>query len=228
MCKIMSMWRRVFTYLRNKCQFNDVFWHIGKNNVILTTCFYTLANTMSILRRVLTIWQQPCEFYGVFWHIGKTNVNVTTCFDIFTKKCQFDDVFLMVRTLKYGTVARFFRKCTKNVDETRPEPSGTLRAKYGIYWWKKRQCYDVFLHMYEKIRQLYDVFWHIGKNLVNFTTCFDTFSKTISILRRVFEGQNAEVRYCCTIFSKKYEKRRRDAPGSLRAGEATYWPGLLP
>ena len=157
---------------------------------------------------------------------AQSNVNLTTCFDIFPKKMY--DVFLMVRTLKYGTVARFFRKCTKNVDETLPEPSGTLRAKYGIYWWKKRQLYDVFLHIYEKRRQFYDVFWHIGKNLVNFTTCFDTFSKKMSISRRVFEGQNAEVRYCCTIFSKKYEKRRRDAPGTLRAPDGLLWPGLLP
>ena len=129
-----------------------MFWQIGNNNVNFTTCFDTLANIMSILRRVLTYLQNKCQFY---------------------------DVFLMVRTLKYGTVARFFRKCTKNVDETRPEPSGTLRAKYGIYWWKKHQFYDVFLHnvIYEKRRQFYDAFWHIGKNLVNFTTCFDTCSK---------------------------------------------------
>ena len=133
-------------------------------------------------------------------------------------------MFLMVRRLKYGTVARFFRKCTKNIDETLPEPSGTLRAKYGIYWWRKHQFCDVFLHIYEKRRQFYDVCWHIGKNLVNFTTCFDTFPKNMSILRRVFEGQNAEVRYCCTIFSKKYEKRRRDARGRFRATRGIHPP----
>ena len=71
------------------------------------TCFDTLAKIMSIVRRVLTYLRKKYKLY---------------------------DVFLKVRTLKYGTVARFFRKCTKNVDETRPEPSGTLRAKYGIYW----------------------------------------------------------------------------------------------
>ena len=38
----------------------------------------------------------------------------------------------------------------------------------------------------------------------------------MSILRRVFDGPNAEVRYCCTIFSEMYEKRRRDAPGTFR------------
>ena len=86
---------------------------------------------MSILRRVLTY---------------------------FRKKYQFYDVFLMVRTPKYGTVARFFRKCTKNVDETLPEPSATLRAKYGIYWLEKCKFYDVLLHIYEKKCQIYDVF----------------------------------------------------------------------
>ena len=38
----------------------------------------------------------------------------------------------------------------------------------------------------------------------------------MSILGRVFDGPNAEVRYCCTIFSEMYEKRRRDAPGTFR------------
>ena len=138
------------THLQKQCQFNDVFWHIGKNNANCTTCFDTLAKIMSIVRRVLTYLR---------------------------KKCQFYDVFLMVRTLKYGTVARFVRKCMKNVDETLPEPSGTLGAKYGIYWWRKASSVRrVFAYLRNKCR-FYDVFWHIGKIHVDFTTCFDTFSK---------------------------------------------------
>ena len=150
-----------------------MFWQFGNNNVNFTTCFDTLATIMSISRRVLTYLRNKCRFY---------------------------DVFLMVRTLKYGTVARFFRKCTKNVDETRPEPSGTLRAKYAIYWWKKHQFYDVFLHIYEKRGKCYSVCWHIGKQS---RQCYDVFWHVfgkIRFLRRVFEGQNTELLYRCTIF----------------------------
>ena len=109
--------------------------------------------------------------------VNKTSI-LRRVFAYLRKQRQFYDVFSTVRTLKYSTIARvFFRKCMKNVDETLPQPSGTLRAKYNIYLWKKCQFYDVFLHMYEKRRQFSDVFWHIGRNLVNFTACFDTFSK---------------------------------------------------
>ena len=72
-----------------------------KKDVDFTTCVDTLAKISSILRRVFTHFQTKCQFY---------------------------DVVLRVRTLKYGTVARFFRKSTKNVDETLPEASAHAKG----------------------------------------------------------------------------------------------------
>ena len=181
-----------------------MFWHIYEKNVNFTTCFDTFAKTMSILRHVLThVW----------------------------KAWQFYDVFLMVRTLKYGTVARFCRKCKKNVDETLPEPSGTLRAKYSIYWWQKKSIVRrvfAYLRTTEE-HEFYSVFWHIGKHHVDFTTCFDTFSKnTINFTTCFWRSEHWSTALLHDFFSQKYEKRRRDAPGTLRAPDRLYWPGLSP
>ena len=74
-------------------------------------------------------------------------------------------------------------------------------------------CFDIFTNRNVNFTACFDTF---VKQNVDFTTCFDIFPKQMSIVRRVFDGPNAEVRYCCTIFSEMYEKRRRDAPGTFR------------
>ena len=90
----------------------------------------------------------------------------------FPKKCKFYDVFLKVRTLKYGTVARFF---PKKYEKRKRDAPGTFRnpaRKIRHLLMKKRKLYDVFLHIYKKEkRQFYDV--------------FDTLAKITSIVRRV-------------------------------------------
>ena len=95
-----------------------------------------------------------------------------------------------------------------------------------MYEKRRRDAPGTFRNPARKIRHLLvqrtqivrRVFVYLRKKDINCTTCLDTWAKIMSILRRVlthvrknililrraFEGQNAEVRYCCTNFSKKY------------------------
>ena len=162
-----------------------MFWHIGTNNVILTTCFYTLANTMSILRRVLTNWQQRCEFYDVFWHIGKNNVHFTVCFHIFTKKMQIlchvvDGPNAGVQY--YCTIfSEMYEKRRRDAPGTFRNPAGKIRhllvkkisfvRRVFAYLRKQTSIVRRVLTHWQKSRQVYDVFWPIFETHVNFTTC---------------------------------------------------------
>ena len=75
-------------------------------------------------------------------------------------------------------------------------------------------CFDIFTNRKVNVTTCFDTF---VKHNVNCVTCVDTCPKKMSIVRRVFDGPNAEVRYCCAIcFSEMYEKRRRDTPGTFR------------
>ena len=53
---------------------------------------------------------------------------VRRVFTYLQKQCQFYDVFLMVRTLKYGTVARFF---SEMYEKRRRDAPGTFRNPAG-------------------------------------------------------------------------------------------------